>query len=135
MKTLLLILPVVGAAWLAFSAEPAKSTDTSSPAEPSATPDVVQGPADPQPADSRHYDASIGQHLAQSGALTTRSERMEKENLLQRLNPFAPMKPVPESPWLSRAAWSTAAAEEHAGVPRPVETNHEVKVKVVVWRD
>lgn len=135
MKTLLLILPVAGAAWLALSAEPAGPDNKNSTTELSAKHDSVASTDATQPAGDQTYSTSAAERLARSGAVTTRSERAEKRNLLHLLNPLAPVKPAPETPWLSRSAWSTAVTTEQANVQRPVETNHEVKVKVVVWRD
>lgn len=131
MKTILLILPLAGAALLASGTEPVKPETSSATVSLSATrtssPSVSSGGLD---AADKTYTAKLGERLARSGMLTTKAERSASQSFVQSLNPLAPTKPTPATPWLSRVAWSTAA--ESAASSTPIEVRHEAKCGVVV---
>ena len=136
MKTLMLILPLAGAALLASAAEPVKTETTPSGVSiMSATRDSANAMPGGRDAADEAYDAKIGERLARSGAVTLKPKVSLAKGFLQSLNPLAPTKPVPTTPWLSRAPWGTVALEEHQKVLPSVETNREVKMRVTVWRD
>lgn len=84
------------------------------------------------------YDTSIGQRLAQSGAVTSKPPQSATKKFFQSVNPFAPMKPAPTTPWISRASWNEIATTEHersATSESTGMTNHELKIKVTVLRN
>jgi len=89
-------------------------------------------------ASDKAYDARIGERLAQSGAVTSKPQRSVTKSFFQSLNPFAPVKPAPTTPWISRASWNQIATTEHDHAVSSAgseTTNREVKIKVTVWRD
>lgn len=136
MKTMMLIFPLVGTALLASAAEPVKPE---TPSGDVTAMSVTKNSANPAPggrdAADEAYDAKIGERLARSGAVTLKPKVSLAKGFLQSLNPLAPTKPAPTTPWLSRTPWGTVALEEHQKVLPSVETNREVKMRVTVWRD
>ena len=131
MKTILFILPLTGAALLASAAEPVKPETPSATTTMSVTKNSSNAPTGGLDAVDKAYDAKLGERLARSGAVTTKAERSATKGFMQSFNPFAPTKPAPTTPWLSRVAWSTAA-ESAAGSSTPVEARHEARCGVVV---
>jgi hypothetical protein len=131
MKTILLLLPLAGAAFLAAAAEPmqpkASSATVSLSATGTSSSSVSSGGID---AADKTYTAKLGERLARSGTLTTKAERSANQSFVRSLNPLAPTKPAPTTPWLSHAAWSTVA--EGAASSTPIEVRHEAKCGVVV---
>lgn len=127
-----LILTVTGAAFLASAAEPSTPPSTNVTAMAAAkTPSGLD-------AADKAYDAKIGARLAQSGAITTKPKLSATKGFLQSINPLAPMKPAPTTPWISRASWNEIATTEHASSvasASAAETNRELKLKVTVWRN
>ena len=75
------------------------------------------------------YVVRLGERLARSGALTAKPTRGTE--LLQSVNPFAPVPPAPATPWLSRTAWAVAAPEAAAALTPP-EGRHEPHFGVVI---
>jgi len=136
MKTILLILPLAGAALLASAAEPVKPETPGATTTLSASKDAVSPVTTGLTAADKASDAKFGEKIARSGELKTKPKVSVTRSFAQSLNPFAPMKPAPTTPWVSRAAWSTVATTEHESVSSsPGATNRELKFKVVVWRD
>jgi len=135
-KSILLALTVTGAALLASAAEPVK---TEAPTSTNVTSMIAsKKPSGGLDAADKAYDAKIGARLAQSGAITTKPKLSATKGFLQSINPMAPMKPVPTTPWISRASWSEVATTEHASSvasASAAETNRELRFKVTVWRD
>lgn len=135
MKTIsLFILPLAGAALVATAADPAKpetpATDNSSLSATKQT----SGGLDQS---DKAYDAKVGERLARSGSVSTKPEKSLTKGFFQSLNPFAPMKPAPTTPWISRASWNEIATSEHKRTITAVtaDTNRELKINVTVWRD
>ena len=135
MKTILLILPLAGVALLAAAGEPAKPETASAPtnlsAENNATKSAAVAKGGGLDAADKAASTKLGEKVARSDALTTKSGHSVTKSFMQSLNPFAPVKPAPTTPWLSRAAWSTAS-EHGVASSTPVEVRHEAKCGVVV---
>lgn len=132
MKTLCYLIPLLGTALLATAAEPAQSNFNTRPLTLSApTNSTVTSAVDVVNAADKTFDRQISQQLIRSGALTVKPPSSPGRALLQSLNPFAPVKRALQTPWLSRAAWSTAAASAGHGTT-PVEMCHESHFGVVV---
>jgi len=136
-KISLLILPLAGAALLATAADPASNeTPSTDPTPLAATRSTPAGGLDQS---DKAYDAKVGERLARSGAISTKPEKSLTRGFFKSLNPFAPLKPAPTTPWIGRSAWSTVAASEHEKATTVsasgAETNRELKIKVTVWRD
>jgi len=129
MKTVLLLIPMVGLAMLASGAEPA--TTNSSAAKPAAERtelsasknSTTSAPATAPSMVDEQGMQKLGERLALSGALT-KAPPSKARTLGELFNPFAPVPPQAESRWLERTAWSTAATAA-AGSSTPVETRHE----------
>lgn len=134
MKTILFLIPLTGAALLASAGEPVKTNAPSTPTTTTftvtknTTTDAKGAMLD---ATDKAYAARLGQQLARSGALTAKPTQSAGGKFLQSLNPFAPVEPTPETPWLSRAAWSTTA-EKAVPNSTPVEVRHESHFGVVI---
>lgn len=136
-KKLLLTLAVAGVVWLATAAEP--TAPATSPNDTATAMSATKSSAAGLDAADKAYDAQIGQRLAKSGSLTTKPRLSLTKKFLQSVNPLAPMKPVPNTPWISRASWNEIAITEHER-NSPVSmasgaTNRELKIKFTVWRD
>jgi hypothetical protein len=134
MKIILFLIPLTGAALLAAAGEPVK---TNAPSTPTATTySVTKNTATDAKgatldATDKAYAARLGQQLALSRALKEKPAPSAGGKFLQSLNPFAPMESTPETPWLSRVAWGTAA-EKAVPNSMPVEVRHESHFGVVI---
>ena len=130
-----LILTITGAAFLASAAEPVK---TETPPSTNSTPLSATKQSSGLDRADRAYGAQVGARLAQSGAINAKPKPSATKGFLQSINPLAPMKPAPTTPWISRASWNEIATTEHASSvasASAAETNRELRFKVTVWRD
>jgi len=135
MKTILCLIPLMGAALLATAAEPVTNkpptTTTTTTTELSATKDATPPPQPATPSEAdRLSTQKIGERIATSGALT-KTEPSKVRMLGELVNPFAPVQPQPETRWLERAPWSTAATTA-AGSMTPVEMRHESRFGLTI---
>jgi hypothetical protein len=132
MKTLCCLIPLLGTTLLAAAAEPAQPTFNTRPLTLSTTTNAtVTSTVDVINAADKTYDRQISQQLIRSGALTIKPSQSPGRALWQSFNPFAPVKRSPQTPRLSRAAWSTAATTAGHGTT-PIEMCHEARFGVMV---
>lgn len=132
MKTIPLLVPLLGAVLMATAAEPPKTDSTAPTTELSATKDSL--PASPPVAALTMADRQslqkVGERIALSGALT-KAPPSKARTVGQLFNPLAPVQPQPQTRWLERTAWSTAASTAGAR-SGPVEKRHEPQFGVFV---
>jgi hypothetical protein len=132
MKTILFLLPLAGAVLLASAAEPVKESPASTNTTPMATP-APAAPTGHLDVSDSDYAAKLGERLARSEAITVKPLRSSGQNLLQSLNPFAPLERAPGTPWLGRTGWA-GAPEKAAAKSEPAELRHAPRMGFVVCR-
>jgi len=133
MKTILLVLPVAGAAVLALAGEPIKPDTVGSIASLS----VTNASADSSGVNVSGADQAgvvkFGERLNLSGALTLKSPRTPGPAWWQPLNLLAPVEATPASRWMVRGPW-IAVAGRAGQPPSAVVQRHESQFGVVLCR-
>lgn len=132
MKTIAFLIPLLGAALGAMAAETATTNSPATTTELSLTKDSTSttAPAEALTATDGQTLQKVGERIAQSGAIT-KGPPSRARSIGELFNPFAPVEPKPQTRWLERTAWSTAAGLA-AGSSTPEATRHEPHFGVVI---
>ena len=121
----------MGAALLVNAGEPVKPEAARTTPETAATTTATNtAPAPTLTAAEKIRAEKVGERLAR-GEAVTKAPPTPARSLMQSLNPFAPVEKAPDTPWLSRVAWSTAA-EKAVKNSEPIEMRHESSFGVVI---
>jgi hypothetical protein len=125
MKTVLLrLFQLLGAALLASAGEPAQRAQTQQ-----ATPVLTKNAA----VATNVPDAKTVEKIVWPGGTALKMPRSALQTVGALLNPLAPLEQPPATPWLQRAAWTTAADKVMAS-PGPAETRHESQLCLIIIR-
>jgi hypothetical protein len=133
MKTILLVLPLAGAAILAFASEHSKPDTAGSTTSLSVTNSATDSSGVNMSGAEQAGVAKFGERLDLSGALTLKSPRPPGPAWWQPLNLLAPVETTPATRWVAREPW-IAVAGRAGRPPSAVEQRHEPQFGVVLCR-
>jgi hypothetical protein len=131
MKTIALVIPLLGAVLVASAEEPSTNTITAPATSLWTRADAGSDPSSNAPPASDLQATQAGERRDLSTAVTLKPPRPAGGPVLSLFNPLAPVAPEPTTRWAARAPW-VAVAEKSGRAPSAVEVRHEPRFGVML---